>query len=72
VLVVLGEGDRWIHLVRPRADSCLEPQLRERAHDAVEELRNRHRLHGDRAGATVARADEQLVTDEVELDVEGP
>ena len=69
---VLGERDGRIDLVGSRVDVDLQVELPEGLHHGVVERGDRACLEPDRATGALARLDEELVRDEVEVDLEGP
>jgi hypothetical protein len=67
---IVGERDRGGHLDRARHDRHPDPEASQHRGEAAVEGRHRHRLQGERLGLTEGGPDDQLVTDEVELDLD--
>src|SRR5262249_9461137 len=67
---VLRERDGGVDLVGARVDVDLEVELPKGLHHGIVEGGDRARLESDRAARALARLDEELVRDEVEVDLE--
>jgi hypothetical protein len=68
--LVLAERDRVRHLVWQFMEAYVYVQFRKQSHQALVEIRNRHRGQRQAPGLAIAHRHQQPVIDEIEVDLE--
>jgi hypothetical protein len=71
VLSILLEWDPIRHFTRCRMDPDVETKRRERVENLVIEVRHGTRLEGYRSLSSIGRLDQELITEQIEVDLEG-